>query len=244
MPRACRLWSVACCLSWAIVAHAQSPADTSAVPFKASGNEPAWTLDIGPERLTLITDYGASRLALPRPAPTQVEGGTRYEVRSDAHALVVLVLDRRCLDSMSGLPRPHTVEVTVDDRTLKGCGGDASLLLRGQWRVEQLGGRPLVARSRITLGFEASGRLQGSATCNRYVATYLLTGEGVTVTMPISTMRGCAAALMSQEQAFLETLRGVRRFDLREDGALVLHGSDGTTITARRDAEVRLPPGR
>lgn len=239
------LLSIVCCVGVPVLAAAQSPDAASAVPLKASGNEPAWTLDIGPERLTLITDYGANRLALPLPVPTPVDGGKRYEARSDGHTMVVTVLDRRCVDSMSGLPRPHTVEVVVDGRQLQGCAGDASLLLRGgPWLVEALGGRPLVARSRITLGFEASGRLQGSATCNRYVATYLLTGEGLTVTMPISTMRGCAAALMSQEQTFLAALREVRRFELTADGALVLHAADGTTIVARRDRTVPLPPGR
>lgn len=224
---------------------AQSPDAASQVPLKASGNEPGWTLDIGPDRLTLITDYGSNRIVTRRPATERIEGGRRYRASTEAHKLEVTVLDRRCVDSMSGMPKPQTVEVVIDGRTLKGCAGDASALLRGgPWVVEQLGGQPVVARSRISLVFEASGRLQGSATCNRFVATYLLTGEGLTVTMPISTMRGCAPPLMRQEQVFLEALRGVQRFDLSEDGALVLHTSDGTTITARRDTRVPLPPGK
>jgi heat shock protein HslJ len=223
------------------VVVAQSPDTASVVPLKASGNEPTWTLDIGPQRLTFITEAGATRVVLPVPSPTRVEGGRRYEARSDTHTLVATVLDTVCVDSMSGLPRPHTVEVTVDGRTLKGCAGDASSLLRGAWVVDRLGGKALLSTSRITLGFEANGRLTGSATCNRYVTTYLLTGEGLTVTMPISTMRGCAQALMSQEQAFLEALRGVQRFELAADGALVLHASDGATITARHDHGVPLP---
>jgi heat shock protein HslJ len=39
---------------------------------------------------------------------------------------------------------------------------------------------------------------------------------------------------MAQEAAFLETLRGVQRFEIAADGALVLVASEGTTITARR----------
>lgn len=227
------------------VVVAQSPDTASAVPLKASGHEPAWTLDIGPDRLTLITELGASRVVLPLPPATQVDGGRRYETGGAAHTLVVTVRDRVCVDTMSGLPRPQTVEVVIDGRVLQGCAGDASLLLRGGvWVVERLGGRPLVPRSRITLGFEANGRLQGSATCNRYVTTYLLTGEGLTVTMPIATMRGCASALRRQEEAFLDALRAVRRFELTGDGALVLHASDGTAITARRDDVVPLPRGR
>ena len=227
------------------LAAAQTTDTASPLPLKAVGHEPAWTLDIGADRLTLITDYGANRLEMPLLPPTRIAGGRRYESRDQAHALLVTVLDSLCTDTMTGMPKPLTVEVTIDDRVLKGCAGDASALLRGgAWVVEQLAGRPLASRSRITLGFEASGRLQGSATCNRYVATYLLNGEGLTVTMPIATMRGCAPALMSQEQAFLDALRGVQRFELAADGALVLHAADGTTIRARRDATVPLPRGR
>jgi heat shock protein HslJ len=236
---------LACCALFPATALlAQSPDPASGLPLKASGNEPAWTLDIGPERLTFITEAGATRIVLPLPSPTRIDGGRRYEARSDAHTLTASVLDTVCVDSMSGLPRPHTVEVTVDGKTLKGCAGDASLLVRGAWQVDGVGGNALVNKSRITLDFDANGRLTGSATCNRYVTTYLLTGEGLTVTMPISTMRGCAQALMRQEQAFLAALRDVRRFELTADGALVLHSADGTTITARRDNAIRLPPGR
>ena len=39
---------------------------------------------------------------------------------------------------------------------------------------------------------------------------------------------------MAQEQAFLRGLEGVRSFDIRRDGALVLKGEGGETIVARR----------
>ena len=239
-----RLLPLVFCVLVPATSAAQSPDTASSVPLKAVGHEPAWTLDIGPERLTLITDLGANRVVLPLPPAVRVEGGRRYEARSDAHLLVVTVLDRVCVDTMSGLPRPHTVEVTIDARTLKGCAGDASLLVRGAWEVVRLGEQPLADRSRITLNFDANGRLTGSATCNRYVTTYLLTGEGLTVTMPISTMRGCKPALMSQEQAFLAALREFRRFELTQEGTLVLRAADGATITARRANTVPLPRER
>lgn len=236
---------VSCAVLAPVLASGQTADTASAVPLKATGHAPAWTLDLGPERLTLTTDGGATRVVLPAVPPTRVEGGTRYAARSDAHTLLVTVLDQRCVDAMSGLPRPHSVEVRLDGRVLRGCAGDASLLLRGgEWTVDQIAGRPLARGSRITLRFEVSGRLQGTATCNRYVATYLITAEGLSVTMPIATMRGCADGLMRQEDAFLEALRAVRRFDLAEDGALELHAADGTTIRARREHVVRLPTGR
>ena len=51
--------------------------------------------------------------------------------------------------------------------------------------------------------------------------------------MPIASARPCQSqAVGQQEAAFLETLRAVQRFEIAEDGALVLVAAgDGGTIT-------------
>jgi heat shock protein HslJ len=219
------------------------PTPGSVAPFKAMGNEPGWTLDIGGTRLILSADYGATKADMALPAAVRIEGGRRYEARSDAHTLVVTILDRTCADTMTGMPRPATVEVSIDGRTLKGCGGDpASLLRGGVWFVEQLRGGPVVEMSRTTLQFGANGRVTGTASCNTYSAGYVFSGEGVIITMPIASMRTCEAPYMAQEAEFLEILRGVNRFELAADGLLTLHAADGGTIAARRQAAAVVAP--
>ena len=224
------------------------PTPGSAAPFKAVGNEPNWTLDVGAGRLLLLTDEGRTRTLLPLPPPTRLEGGRRYDARNDAHTLSVTILDRVCADTMTGMPRPATVEVTLDGRLLKGCGGDSTALLRGgPWAVETIRDRPLVfleakknktpVRTSITMTFDAAGRLWGTTSCNTFTATYVLSGEGLTITMPIASARPCQSQVMSQEAALLETLRGVVRFEIAADGALVLVASEGGTITARRQTQ-------
>ncbi|AMY07992.1 putative membrane protein [Luteitalea pratensis] len=227
------------------------PTPGSAAPFKAVGNEPNWTLDVGAGRLLLLTDDGKTRTALPLPPVTRIEGGRRYEARSDAHTLSVTILDRVCPDSMTGMPRPATVEVTLDGRLLKGCGGDSTALLRGgPWAVETVRDRPLVfldakknkppVQTTIVMTFDSAGRLGGTTSCNTYTSSYVLSGEGLTITMPIASSRPCQSQVMVQEAAFLETLRAVQRFEIAADGALVLVASEGGTITARRQQE-RVP---
>jgi heat shock protein HslJ len=44
----------------------------------------------------------------------------------------------------------------------------------------------------------------------------------------------CAPSLMAQEARFCEVLRDVKRFEIRADGALVLHTDDRRSILARR----------
>ena len=81
---------------------------------------------------------------LPLPPATRIDGGRRYEARNEAHTLVVTILDRVCADAMTGMPRPAAVEVSLDGQVLKGCGGDATALLRsGPWMVETVRDRPL-----------------------------------------------------------------------------------------------------
>jgi heat shock protein HslJ len=222
------------------------PSPGSAAPFKAVGHEPAWTLDVGADRLTLFTDYGKTRTVLPLPPATRIDGGRRYEARNDAHTLVVTILDRVCADAMTGMPRPAAVEVSLDGKVFKGCGGDATALLRsGQWMVETVRDRPLAllptkknkpeVRSSISLAFDGTGRIAGTTACNTYAATYVLSGDGLIITMPIASARPCQSqALGQQEAAFLETLRAVQRFEIAKDGALVLVAADGGTISARR----------
>jgi heat shock protein HslJ/uncharacterized membrane protein len=219
------------------------PTPGSPATFRAVGNEPGWSLDIGTDRMWLVADFGATKAEVPLPVVRRIEGGRRYEGRTDAHTLVVTILDRVCADTMTGMPRPATVEVSFDGRVLKGCGGDpASLLRGGPWRVESLRGQPLIALSTITMTFASNGRVTGTASCNAFSAGYLLTGEGLTMTMPIAAMRTCAPPFMAQEAAFLEVLRGVNRFEIAEGGALTLHTVDGGTIVARRDVPVVVQP--
>jgi heat shock protein HslJ len=192
--------------------------------------------------MAINADAGATRLEMPLPAPVAIEGGRRYDVRSDAHTVTLTIREHVCPDSLTGMPRPATVEVVLDGQTLKGCGGDPTSLLRGgTWLVSQLGQQPIVKMSRVTLAFGASGRVMETASCNTYSATYLMTAAGLTVTMPIASMRACEAPYMTQEALFLEILRGVNRFELT-DGTLTLHATDGGSITARREEVAVVDP--
>ena len=70
---------------------------------RATGNEPGWTLDIGGSRL------GCRRPRAPGPGSRclpamRVEGGRRDHARTEAHTLVVTILERACADTMTGMP--------------------------------------------------------------------------------------------------------------------------------------------
>ncbi len=196
-------------------------------PFRARGNEPGWHLEIADGRLVLVTDYGAERREAPLP-PADFEPGVVVYAVAEWDA-VIRIADTLCRDDMTGMPYPETVTVELPERTLRGCGGEAAELLIGPlWVVEAIGGAGVVDAARATLDFRPDGRLAGRASCNRYTASYQLTGESLTIAPGATTRMACADALMDQESRFLAALGEVRRFDLAASGALLLLAADGT----------------
>ena len=216
----------------AIAAASIEPAPSQTL-LRARGNEPGWNLTIGDAEIVLLTDYGANRSTFPKPAPEASGDATRYVV-ADAN-LTITLLERPCADTMSGMFYPLTVTVERPEGVLSGCGGEpASLLLGPERVVESIDGARLIGDSRATIAFQEGGRVDGLASCNRYTATYELSGEALSITGAASTMMACEPSLMEQERRFLDALAAVTRFEIAPDGALVLVAGDRPRLIARR----------
>jgi heat shock protein HslJ len=137
---------------------------------------------------------------------------------------------------MSGRPFPHTVVVAVNGETYTGCGGDTESLLVGEeWRVIRLEGREPTGLRRPTLLFAAGGVLTGDGGCNRFHATYEITGEGFAIGPVAATRMACAEPeANAQEGRFFSLLEQVTRFDIAEDGSLELFAMEHAVIVAQR----------
>lgn len=92
------------------------------VTFRALGNEPYWTFEADPARLTMITDLGGRRIELPYEEPAVVGTLTIWRAADDGHEIVAVTESRSCTDTMSGQKFAATVTVTFDDSTFRGCG--------------------------------------------------------------------------------------------------------------------------
>lgn len=202
--------------------------------LRASGNEPGWRLDLDSATLTLRWDYGEHVLAANTPAPVFAERVTSYGTRVGDRRLVIALHDQVCADDMTGMPHPKRVILSLDDRILRGCGGEPEDLLLGEWVIEDVDGRGIVDASRATLAFDGEGRIGGRGSCNSYGGSYRLSGEGLALSQVFSTQMACVEALMRQEQRVFAILEAVNRFEVDDTGALILHAGDGRTLTARR----------
>ena len=213
---------------------AQAPVTGPALPFRALGNEPGWTLEITRRGMSYSGDYGETRVSTPLPEPVRIRGGVRYTARTASDSLSVSILDRVCNDSMSGMPYPHFVRVAVNGRWLDGCGGRPMDLLAGDWIVTELAGRGVSASAQGTISFGTDGRVSGRAFCNRFTGSYSLTGESLTFSRFAATKMACPPAQMDLESRFFGLMGEVRRFGIASNGALVLHTGGGGRIVARR----------
>jgi membrane-bound inhibitor of C-type lysozyme len=93
--------------------------------FWATGNNPAWTLEIGPEFTVLSVDNGQTIYTmLTRPPETSLDARrTTWIVSTQGAGLRIVVEGDPCIDTMSGTLFESSVTVTIDeDRTLYGCG--------------------------------------------------------------------------------------------------------------------------
>jgi uncharacterized membrane protein len=100
-------------------------AKLNGVDFRAVGNEPGWHLEISNKNnIRLVTDYGQSSYefndatidAMP------AEHRTLYRASGGGHEIETTLLAETCRDTMVDETYPTRVLISLDGRTLRGCG--------------------------------------------------------------------------------------------------------------------------
>lgn len=92
------------------------------VLYRGRGNEPGWTLEVGPnDRLQFVTMFGEQKFEFAGATVANVDGTTVYAAQSGDDAIKVSVRQEACLDDMSGEPFDYRMVVEHGDRTLRGC---------------------------------------------------------------------------------------------------------------------------
>lgn len=205
-----------------------------APPYVARGQEPGWRLTISPDVVALEMAAG-DRFQAPTPRAHRTGRRARYDAVLGGRPSRITIERRLCRDTMSGMPHPHTVAIFGLGNVLRGCGGrPRELLGTREWTVTRIGGKPALAKAAATLQFLDDRALVGKASCNRFRASFKLTGEGLSIGPAAATRMACEAGIMQQEQALLRQLEDIIGFDIRPNGNLVLKGKSGDALVARR----------
>ena len=97
------------------------------------------------------------------------------------------------------------------------------------------GAIPALAEAPATLDFSKDGMLSGGSRCNRYFASYSLTGDHFSIGPLGSTRMFCGPAQMAQEERYFQALAIARRCEL-SNGVLLI-GYTGGTLRFERTTE-------
>lgn len=104
---------------------AREHARLNGADFRATGKAPDWALEItldGDMQLVTGADKTIYHFVTPDPLVIESERKTLYSTRNRHHQIVVELTGTPCHDS-NGETHEVSVNISLDDRRLKGCGG-------------------------------------------------------------------------------------------------------------------------
>lgn len=90
--------------------------------FRGLGQEPGWLVEIDPEGLRWVGDYGEVEFTTGPPTLQESSGRTVWTASTGDHTIRVSALEEICHDVMSGHEFSHSVTVEVDGGAYSGCG--------------------------------------------------------------------------------------------------------------------------
>lgn len=202
-------------------------------PFRASGNEPFWAVDYDGWRLSFSEPGQAGREFEVKDRQIH-DGGLTLQAAANGDILALDLSEGVCQDSMSGLLRPYSATLTMNGKTLQGCGGEPARLLQGaRWMLKSLGGDAVTVPA--WLEFLPDARLAGSNGCNRLIGSYAISGEGMRFSQLGSTRMACQPEVMAQSSRIEQYLSAVRGFSFNDHDELLLATDLGDVVATQAD---------
>lgn len=101
------------------------------------------------------------------------------------------------------------------------------------WVLATLAGKAPLRGTDVTAAFTATGRVSGSAGCNRYSGTYKASGTTLRISPLATTQMACARPIAVQERAFLRALSAARSFAV-SGVTLTLRSANGRPLATFR----------
>jgi heat shock protein HslJ len=82
----------------------------------------------------------------------------------------------------------------------------------------------------VTALFGSSGTLSGSGGCNQYSAAYSVSGTGITISQPATTLMACEESVMQQESMYLADLAKASSYSNTPGDTLTFYDASGAVI--------------
>jgi len=94
------------------------------VVFRGIGQEPGWMLEVFPDHIQYVGDYGQQTLRFSRTSDSVDTSAGRfiYRGQTESHRMSAVIEKTPCTDVMSGESFSHTVTLRLDGKAFDGCG--------------------------------------------------------------------------------------------------------------------------
>ena len=119
---------------------------------------------------------------------------------------------------------------------LVACASPSGSLVGTQWKLSSLNTADVTSASAaITIHFDPSGQVGGSAGCNSYGGSFKANSDGtISFSQIVSTLMACTdETVMANEMAFLQALNGVNHY-LVQGNVLTLSAGDQELVFVRQ----------
>ncbi len=218
----------------------------STVHFRASGNEPFWSLEIDFDKKIHFKSLNHPQeiiTPVPEPEIAQDYPVARYHAVTERGELIVSISPDTCIDSMSGRRFPFRVTVaarlTIDSvlNEFQGCGQHMlDTMLHNIWVVKEMKGEDLQAedfsKGLPTLEiYSAAGRITGHDGCNRLFGNVTGNMDIIKFGALGSTMMACPD--MEKSNELISLISGQSFEYVRESGLLLLKQNEQVMLALR-----------
>jgi uncharacterized membrane protein len=96
--------------------------DAQSADFQARGNEPGWVVTVSDKAIELRTMDGKVTVISPKPSSRTKEDAETFEAIVDGQPFSLAISDRICHDTMSGMPQPKSVAISLGEWKQTGAG--------------------------------------------------------------------------------------------------------------------------
>ncbi len=154
--------------------------------------------------------------------------GAKYENLGDSTTYLWNKGDKAMV-SIDGQDLPECQEVQAP-KPERRVGGDP--IRDRTWVLVRMNDAEPIAGHIVTLTLAAEGGVSGRGGCNRYMGSYTMNGEALSINENIaSTMMACVAdGVMEQESRYLKALATMNKISRAEDGTLHLSNADNQSM--------------
>lgn len=201
--------------------------------YRAFGSDPAWTLTIGEDRITLDRP-GMAPVSTPNTGREDDELGWRFRTRT----LEVQGLKGSCENESIGRRFTEMVTVTIGGLELIGCGGTeipVGSLLDTSWMIGEIAGSA-VRSPQLSIDFGPDGSFLAYTGCRRMGGTWVQTGDRLVMSPTGATGGRCGEPARTCELRLLEILAQPMTVSFPEPRTLALSGAKGA-IGLRKPAK-------